>query len=98
MVQGDPDQALAYTEEILSALAFGENLDGVRTNLSVYLNCYRILCAVGDPRAELILGAAHRLIQERASKINDQALRRSYLENVAENREIVTLWEETSHQ
>ena len=34
----------------------------------------------------------------RAATIEDQNLRHSYLENVLAHREIVTLWEETSHQ
>ena len=55
------------------------------------------LCAVSDPRADEILEVAYQSIQERATKINDEALRRSYLKNVAENREIVALWEEASH-
>ena len=37
------------------------------------------------------------LLQERAATIEDEALRRSYLENVAAHREIVALWEEGSH-
>ena len=35
-----------------------------------------------------LLAAAHSLLQERAGRIDDEALRRSYLENVAANREI----------
>jgi hypothetical protein len=35
------------------------------------------------------LVTAHRALQERAAKIEDEALRRSFLENVAVNREIV---------
>ena len=49
--------------------------------------------AAGDPRAGEILERAYRQIQSRADKIEDEALRRSYLENVAANREIVREWE-----
>ena len=42
-----------------------------------------------DPRAEEILTGAYHLLQERAEKIDDQELRRSYLENVSYHREIV---------
>jgi hypothetical protein len=60
--------------------------------MRIYLTCYRVLRAMGDPRASEILDAAYRLIQERADKIEDEALRRSYLENVAANREIIREW------
>ena len=50
--------------------------------------CYRVLRANGDPRAAEILALGHRLLQEQAGRIPDEALRRSFLENVAENREL----------
>jgi hypothetical protein len=59
--------------------------------LRIYLTCYRVLQANADPRAEEILCTAHNLLQERAAKIDDEELRRSYLENVAAHREIVGL-------
>ena len=62
------------------------------------MTCYNVLLAVQDTRAREILSFAYRLLQERANKIDDKTLRRSYLENVAANREIATLWEEPSHQ
>ena len=42
-----------------------------------------------DPRARELLDTAHGLLQERAAKIGDQEMRRSYLENVSAHREIV---------
>ena len=58
----------------------------------IYLDCYRVLRANGDPRAEAILDAAYRLLQAWAAKIDDEELRRSYLENVAAHREIAAAW------
>ena len=40
-----------------------------------------------------ILANAHALLRERATKISDEALRRSFLENVPEHREIVSEYE-----
>jgi hypothetical protein len=37
------------------------------------------------------------LIQERANKIDDETLRRSYLENVPHHREIIALWKKQDH-
>ena len=62
--------------------------------LRIYLTCYRVLLANGEPSAGKVLGAAHRLLQERAAKIDEEDLRRSFLENVAAHREIVKEWEE----
>jgi hypothetical protein len=47
-----------------------------------------VLRANGNPQAGEILATGHRLLQEQAGRIPDEALRRSFLENVAENREL----------
>jgi hypothetical protein len=69
------------------------SLDGAEDSFSVYLTCCQVLEANGDPRAREILGTAYRLLQERAAKIHDQDLRRSFLENVTAHREIIQAWE-----
>jgi hypothetical protein len=53
-----------------------------------------VLRAHEDPRAREVLDQGYRLLQERAAKIDDPRLRRSYLENVAAHREIVRAWSE----
>ncbi len=92
LAQEERADALAYVEEILACLETHPTLDGTTEPLRVYLTCYRVLRANEDPRAEEILGNAYHLLQERASRIEDQKLRRSYLENVAAHREIVREW------
>jgi DNA-binding SARP family transcriptional activator/predicted ATPase/Tfp pilus assembly protein PilF len=99
--RGDLTQAQAQAEAILAHLeetrhlttrqtpASGHGLDGAIDPFHVYLTCYRVLAANGDPRAPEILAAAHRLLQAQAAKIGDDELRRSYLENVITHREIV---------
>jgi hypothetical protein len=76
-------------EQILSHLETG-SVDGTDEPLRIYLTCYRILKANADPRAEEVLAEAHNLLQERAAKITDKELRRSFLENVAAHRELVS--------
>ena len=79
------------------AVAVGEEpttIEEVYEPSWVCLICYRVLRAHEDPRAGELLEAAHRLLQARARQIDDQALRRSFLENVAANREIVAAWQE----
>jgi hypothetical protein len=55
-----------------------------------------VLRANEDPRAREVLGRAYRLLREWADRIEDQDLRRSFLENVAVNREIVREYTEFS--
>ncbi len=90
LAQGDPAQALTHIEEILSYLK-NHTLDRTEEPFRVYVACYRVLQASQDPRAQDILDAAYHLLQERAAKIADDELRRSFLENVAIHREIENL-------
>ena len=87
--QGNLGQALAHVEEILDHLESGGTLDGAISPFQVYLTCYRVLEANQDSRARGILDTAHDLLQERAGKITDEKMRRSFLENVAPHRELV---------
>ncbi len=87
--QGDPAQAQALVGEILAYLEAGRTLVAYARPVWIYLTCYQVLRANGDPRAPTILANAHRLLQEQAARIPDDALHNSFLENVAENRELV---------
>jgi tetratricopeptide (TPR) repeat protein len=91
LAQDHLPEAQACVEEILSYLETG-NLDRLFEPFRVYLTCYRVLRAADDPRAGGVLETAHRLLQERAAKISDEEERRSYLENVAAHREIVSAY------
>jgi hypothetical protein len=48
-----------------------------------------------DPRASEILSDAYTLMQERGENIADESLRRSFLENVAVNKEIIDEYEKS---
>ncbi len=91
LAQGDLPQARACAAEILNHLETG-SLDGTDEPCRVYLTCYRVLCAVQDSGAWVILSKAYGLLQERAARIGDGDLRRSFLENVAAHREIAHLF------
>jgi tetratricopeptide (TPR) repeat protein len=89
LTENDVTQAQAYVPEILAFLEGSGNLYNDSDPFWIYLTCYQVLRAGGDPRAPEILATAHRLLHEQAARIPDEALRHSFLENVAENREIV---------
>jgi len=88
LMLGEKAEAQAHLAEILAYLEGGGVLRGTWAPFRIYLVCYRVLRANGDPRAASILATGHRLLQEQAGRIPDEALRRSFLENVAENREL----------
>jgi DNA-binding SARP family transcriptional activator/predicted ATPase len=92
LAEGNPAQALAYVEQILSHLVEHHTLDGAEEPFLVYLTCYRVLLAHQDPRAGDVLSAAYTLLQERAAKIEDKERRRSFLEQVPAHRQILEAW------
>ncbi len=86
--QGALAEAQTQVEEILTYLE-EHTLDGTEEPARVYLTCYQILLANQDPRAGAILNTVHHLLQKRASRINDEAMRRSFLENVAAHQQVL---------
>jgi hypothetical protein len=49
----------------------------------------RVLRANGDPRWRDLLESGHARLQERASRLSDEAARLAFLANVPVNRELV---------
>jgi len=92
LVQGDLHQAQTQVDEILSYLDQGNSLGGTEEVCRIYLTCYHVLRANQDPRAKAFLDTTHCLLQERAAKISDEEMRRSFLENVTAHREIIKAW------
>jgi tetratricopeptide (TPR) repeat protein len=89
LAEGDPAGALVLVGEVLPLLEAHSVLLALLDPLRAHLSCYRVLQANGDLRAGGLLVAAHSLLQERARTIEDEALRRSYLEDVPSHRQIV---------
>jgi hypothetical protein len=92
LLRGDLPLAKAPLEEVLRSLET-DPLSTVDEIFWVYLNCYRILRATSDLRAWPTLTAAHQLLQTIAYAIDDLAIRKSFLENVICNREIIEAWQ-----
>ena len=88
--RGETAQAQMHVEGILPHLHESEKIFSVVLGpYTVYLTCYRVLAAVGDPRAAGVLEQAHGLVQERAARIPDPEQRRSCTENLIEVRAIL---------
>ena len=87
---GSEDQALLYIEKILPLLETSP-LEGPDQPGQIYLICYQVLQAHQDPKADEILKSAYKLLQKRASAMDNDLLRNSYLENVNAHQEIIQL-------
>jgi tetratricopeptide (TPR) repeat protein len=88
MMQNNPIEAQSLVEQILKHLE-SHTTEGTEEPTRIYLTCYRVLASNHDPRAKGMLNLAHKLLQERAGRIDDEKMRHSYLENVSAHREIV---------
>jgi tetratricopeptide (TPR) repeat protein len=93
---GDPVRATGHVEDILTYLESG-TLEGTEHPLLVYLSCYRVLQAMDDPRARKVIDEAYQLLQDIATKITDEDLRHSFLQNVAAHREIASAHDRRDH-
>jgi DNA-binding SARP family transcriptional activator len=93
LAQDDPDEAKSQANLILEYLDSGNHLESAADYFRISLTLFQVLQANEDPRAQAILTTSYNLLQERAAKISDEALRQSFLENVPWHKEIVCLWE-----
>ena len=86
--QGERLRAKELVEEVLQYIE-DTPIEGTDEPLEIYLTCYYVLRANQDPRADKVLATAYELLHERAARISDEDMRRSFLENIAPHREIV---------
>jgi len=56
------------------------------------LTTYKVWSRFGDKRAGAALERAHSALMSEAQRIVDEGWRKSFLENIPEHREIVSLW------
>lgn len=88
LVAGDLASASEYVETLLPMLDSKGLYAG--PDLSwVYLTCYRVLLANQDGRTQPLLQRGLTLLTEQASKIGNRNQRRTFLENIAANRELL---------
>lgn len=93
LAQGRIGEAQNRAAEILALLDGGYRPGVDDKHFLIYLTCYQVLTAARDPRAAELLTRAHSLLQEFAANAPDEETRHSFLENVAENREIAREWQ-----
>lgn len=88
LAEGNYGAAQEQVIEILDSIA-EHGIEGCEFPIWVYLTCFRVLHMVGNyERADQALRNGIELLQQRAKKIQDEILRRQFLENVPFNREL----------
>lgn len=98
--QGQITEALKYVDEVLCEIDTADLISRTLHPAGIYLTCYRVLKAAQDEQRDAALEKAHTLLQKLAARIEDETLRRSFLENVPAHREIAAEWKRvhTGHQ
>lgn len=86
---GHVAEAHVDLEEILNYIADTPGLNGSEEPFRVYWQCYCLLQAQGDSRANALLMQARGLLQERAARIGNADLRRMFLQEVTAHRLIM---------
>jgi class 3 adenylate cyclase/tetratricopeptide (TPR) repeat protein len=86
--RGDRDGAARRVDEVLAWIA-SQGVEGIEYPMRVYLTVARVLTAAGrGDEADDVVREAHALLEEKASRIHDDATRRAYLERVPPHRAI----------
>jgi tetratricopeptide (TPR) repeat protein len=93
MIQNNRSEARTHLETIMSQLGKDGTLEGTDQPLRVYLNCYLVLHAINDQRANKTLKTGYELLIKRADGITDPSARQMFLEKITYNREILSIWE-----
>lgn len=88
LAQGVKSEALQHVEPILEHLQ-AHTLNGTYEPFRIRLTYSQVLRANEDPRAGGVLRTDYDLLQERAAGIEDERLRRSFLEMVPRHRKLV---------
>jgi tetratricopeptide (TPR) repeat protein len=87
--RGEAARARTAAAEVLAFLDGGGSLDGAEEPLRVYLACYQVLRSDSPRRARLVLATALTHLQDHAGRIDDDTVRRSFLEGVPYHRAIL---------
>jgi hypothetical protein len=88
--QGDLVAALQHVEAILSGVDLATT-EEIHEPLACALICYQVLQSNGDARADRVLRITWQRLQSQVITIDDEKLRRSFLEKVEVNRTISAL-------
>jgi class 3 adenylate cyclase/tetratricopeptide (TPR) repeat protein len=87
--RGELAAAQKDVDDILNVLEQGNSLHGAREPIRIYLTCFKVLQANGDPRARRILRSSYDSLQKRAGRLPNDEARHIFLNNVPWHRELI---------
>jgi predicted ATPase/DNA-binding SARP family transcriptional activator/predicted negative regulator of RcsB-dependent stress response len=88
-LQGDVTAAQNHVEAVLTDLQ--QPPHGTEEPARIYLTCYKVLAAQGDPRARQVLRQGQQFVRQRATMLPNDSNRRNFLEGVAAHRALLAL-------
>jgi tetratricopeptide (TPR) repeat protein len=94
--QGDLELAQAHIQPMITYLQAGNTAMGMSRPFYIYLICVELLTVSDDPYAATLLQQAHAELTRFAENISDELRRHACLENVADHRQIRTLFNQTT--
>jgi hypothetical protein len=97
LASGAADAAYRYVDDILRYADDDPDLHDAGDSMAIYLTCYQVLKAMDDPTADDLLRRAYARLGQWAERIEDTALRRSFLESVPSHCAIVEAYEQLPH-
>jgi tetratricopeptide (TPR) repeat protein len=95
LARGEVASALAHIDNLLEIHAQSEPHQIEYPQRDLYVAAIVNWAGGRSEHAALLLQRAYALVQERAANISDETLRRSYLDNVRINREVIAMVERT---
>lgn len=101
LARHDLSRAVQTVERMLANISAANSVPLTQTlagDFRIRLTLHQVWCLARDPRADAALAEAHSELTRRAAAVTDDTLRRSFLENVPEHREIVALWRARSQE
>ncbi len=93
LAQDQVAAALHIVEQLLIQMHTPQALEGAGGPRLIEWSCCQVLMRAGDARAAQVLAHSHTQLQAKAAAISNPAMRRSFLTQVAEHREIVAAWQ-----
>ncbi|HEY3310045.1 MAG TPA: tetratricopeptide repeat protein [Anaerolineales bacterium] len=94
LLLGEIELANTQIESTLAHIDGGGNFEGTDEPVRVYLNCYHVLQAAGNPRSKEILNIGYRALQKRIENIQGEEAKTAFVENIIYNREILSAWQQ----
>ena len=92
LLRGDMEQAQLYIQPVVDFLQAGNKPVGTSRPFYIYLVCYEILHAAGEPYADTLLQQAHDELSEYAQNISDDLRRQAFFQNVPDHHRIRNLF------